>query len=39
MTRNYFLALPLLIPVVVAYVCGEWIGYVSGVGDALEKVE
>jgi glycosyltransferase involved in cell wall biosynthesis len=30
---------PLLIPVTVAYVAGEWLGYLSGVGTALEQVE
>lgn len=30
---------PLLVPVAVAYVGGEWLGYLLGVGDALEKVE
>jgi hypothetical protein len=33
------MALPLLIPVVLAYVWGEWRGYLGGVGDALERVE
>jgi len=37
--RRYLLALPLLVPVAVAYVWGEWLGYLMGVGDALEKVE
>lgn len=36
---RFLLAVPLLIPVVVAYVFGEWRGYLSGVGDALERVE
>jgi len=36
---KYIAALPLLIPVVVAYVWGEWLGYLCGVGDALERVE
>ena len=42
-SRNYvgkFLAsLPLLVPVTVAYVWGEWLGYLFGEGDALERVE
>lgn len=37
--RQFFMALPLLIPVVSAYVIGEWSGYLIGVGDALEHVE
>lgn len=36
---KFLLALPLLVPVVVAYVVGEWLGYLAGVGDALERVE
>ena len=36
---QFLLAIPLLVPVVVAYVFGEWLGYLVGVGDALERVE
>lgn len=36
---KYFMTLPLLVPVVIAYVWGEWLGYLLGVGDALERVE
>lgn len=36
---KFIAALPLLAPVAVAYVWGEWNGYVFGVGDALERVE
>lgn len=36
---NYLSALPLMVPVVIAYVWGEWLGYLFGVGDALERVE
>lgn len=32
-------ALPLLVPVAAAYVWGEWLGYLLGPGDALERVE
>lgn len=32
-------AFPLLLPVVFAYVWGEWLGYLLGPGDALERVE
>lgn len=32
-------SLPLLIPVVIVYVTGEFIGYLAGPGDALSKVE
>lgn len=32
-------ALPLLVPVAVAYVWGEWLGYLTGPGDALKRVE
>lgn len=35
----FIAAMPLLIPVVIAYVWGEWLGYLVGVGDALERVE
>jgi hypothetical protein len=38
-TVEFSKALPLLIPVAVAYVCGEWLGYLLGEGDALERVE
>jgi glycosyltransferase involved in cell wall biosynthesis len=36
---KYLAALPLLIPVTCAYAWGEWQGYLSGKGDALERVE
>ena len=36
---KFVAALPLLVPVTFAYVWGEWLGYLCGVGDALEKVE
>ena len=36
---KYLAALPLLVPVWVAYSWGEWLGYVLGPGDALERVE
>lgn len=36
---KFLAALPLLIPVAVAYVWGEWLGYLLGVGNALERVE
>lgn len=36
---KFFRALPLLIPILVAYVWGEWLGYLVGVGDALDRVE
>jgi glycosyltransferase involved in cell wall biosynthesis len=32
-------ALPLLVPVVMVYVAGEFVGYAAGPGDALLKVE
>jgi hypothetical protein len=32
-------ALPLLVPVTLAYVWGEWLGYLIGPGRALEQVE
>ncbi len=35
----FILSIPLLIPVAIAYVWGEWLGYLVGTGDALEKVE
>lgn len=36
---RFFLSLPLLIPVAVTYVAGEWMGYLLGPGRALENVE
>jgi hypothetical protein len=36
---QFLRALPLLVPVAVAYVWGEWLGYLLGPGDALERVE
>ena len=36
---KFLVAVPLLVPVVCIYVWGEWRGYLSGVGDALERVE
>jgi glycosyltransferase involved in cell wall biosynthesis len=36
---RFIAALPLLVPVAIAYVWGEWSGYVFGIGDALERVE
>jgi len=32
-------ALPLVIPALFVYVCGETMGYLAGPGDALMKVE
>lgn len=36
---RFLVALPLLVPVAIAYVWGEWLGYLVGPGDALERVE
>lgn len=36
---KFVTAIPLLAPVVVTYVWGEWIGYLFGVGNAIEHVE
>jgi glycosyltransferase involved in cell wall biosynthesis len=36
---KFVAAVPLLVPVTLAYVWGEWLGYLCGVGDALEQVE
>ncbi len=36
---KFLLCIPMLVPVVTAYVFGEWLGYLVGVGDALERVE
>ena len=33
------MSLPLLIPAMTSYVCGEWMGYAFGPGDALMEVE
>jgi len=36
---RFLQAIPLMIPVACVYVWGEWLGYLSGPGDALERVE
>ncbi len=36
---QFLATLPLLVPVAVAYVLGEWSGYAFGFGNALEEVE
>lgn len=36
---RYLATLPLLVPVTLAYVGGEWLGYLAGPGDSLERVE
>lgn len=36
---KFIIALPLLVPVAIAYVWGEWLGYLLGPGNALERVE
>jgi glycosyltransferase involved in cell wall biosynthesis len=36
---RFLQAVPLLVPVMVVYVWGEWLGYLVGTGDALERVE
>jgi hypothetical protein len=36
---QFLKSLPLLVPVAVTYVWGEWLGYLLGPGDALERVE
>ncbi|MGQ0720450.1 MAG: glycosyltransferase [Candidatus Eiseniibacteriota bacterium] len=36
---KFLTALPLLVPVAFAYVWGEWLGYLAGPGDALQRVE
>ena len=36
---RFIACLPLLFPVVFAYVWGEWLGYLIGPGNALERVE
>jgi glycosyltransferase involved in cell wall biosynthesis len=36
---KFILSLPLLMPVVIVYVAGEFMGYLAGPGDALLKVE
>ncbi len=38
-TGKFMAALPILIPVNVTYVWGEWMGYLFGPGDALTKIE
>jgi glycosyltransferase involved in cell wall biosynthesis len=37
--KPFMVAFPLLIPIAVTYVWGEWSGYAFGMGDALERVE
>ena len=32
-------SIPLLVPVILAYTWGEFLGYLVGEGDALERVE
>jgi len=39
LTSRYITALPFLVPVVCVYVLGEWLGYLLGVGTALQWVE
>jgi glycosyltransferase involved in cell wall biosynthesis len=36
---KFILCLPLLMPVLIVYVSGEFVGYLAGPGDALLKVE
>jgi hypothetical protein len=36
---KFIQTLPLLIPVLIVYVAGEFVGYLAGPGDALMKVE
>jgi GT2 family glycosyltransferase len=38
-TAQFLKALPLIVPALVVYVAGEWMGYLAGPGDALSKVE
>ena len=37
--RRFVAVLPLLVPVVLAYTWGEWLGYLVGPGKALQEVE
>jgi len=37
--EKFMLSLPLLIPVLIVYVAGEFVGYLAGAGDSLLKVE
>lgn len=36
---KFLLSLPLLVPAMTSYVCGEWMGYAFGPGSALLEVE
>jgi hypothetical protein len=36
---KFVATLPLMIPALVVFVAGEWVGYLLGPGDALSKVE
>ncbi len=36
---KFLLSLPLLVPAMTSYVCGEWMGYAFGPGTALMQVE
>ncbi len=36
---SFILAQPYLLPVLITYVFGEWIGFLAGPGDSLSKIE
>jgi uncharacterized integral membrane protein len=36
--NKFLAAFPLLVPILIAYVFGEWLGYLVGAGDALDRV-
>jgi hypothetical protein len=36
---KFVATLPLMIPALIVFVAGEWVGYLLGPGDALSKVE
>jgi glycosyltransferase involved in cell wall biosynthesis len=38
-TAEFVKTIPLILPALVVYVAGEWVGYVAGPGDALSHVE
>jgi hypothetical protein len=37
--RTFVLAQPFLLPILATYVLGEWVGFLTGPGDSLSKIE
>jgi hypothetical protein len=36
---KYIQTLPYMIPITATYVLGEWVGFLTGPGDSLSKIE